>query len=197
MPYNKYRNQSDRDDYYPQDEMPYRQPDYQGRPYYRHIGPHIESRRGPSLASRDYFTDDLVGLGAMGDFRSRNHLLGSDYSESYKRSLDSYNDLYGREDYRGRGPKGYQRSDERIREEVSEALFHHPSIDASEIEIEVKEGVVTLTGEVDSRRTKRIAEEAIEAIRGVRDISMNLSINHNFFDRAKELRVNDDTDSKH
>jgi len=38
----------------------------------------------------------------------------------------------------GRGPKGYQRSDERIREDVCDRLTEHPAIDASEIEVEVK-----------------------------------------------------------
>ena len=48
----------------------------------------------------------------------------------------------------GRGPKGYQRSDERVREIVSEALARDGELDASEIEVSVERGEVTLNGTV-------------------------------------------------
>jgi len=76
----------------------------------------------------------------------------------------------------GKGPKGYRRSDERVREDVSETLSAHPEIDASEIEIEVKEGLVTLSGTVESRKIKRLVEDAIEAISGVQDIKNDLRV---------------------
>lgn len=74
----------------------------------------------------------------------------------------------------GKGPKGYRRSDERIKEDVSEQLFLHPDIDASEIVVEVNEGVITLVGTVDSRRTKRMVEAAVEHLPGVLDVANNL-----------------------
>lgn len=76
----------------------------------------------------------------------------------------------------GKGPKGYRRSDERIREEVSEALSAHGDIDASEIEIEVKEGMVTLTGTVESRQIKRLVEDTVEGISGVQDVKNELRV---------------------
>jgi len=78
------------------------------------------------------------------------------------------------ENYSGRGPKGYQRSDDRITEEVNDALADHPEIDASEIEVKVNEGVVMLTGSVDSRRAKRLVEDCIEHVRGVKDVQNQL-----------------------
>lgn len=75
-----------------------------------------------------------------------------------------------RGDFYGRGPKGYRRSDERIKEEVHEALTWNGEVDASEIEVEVQEGEVTLSGLVSNRRMKRLAEELIEDISGVRDV---------------------------
>jgi len=74
----------------------------------------------------------------------------------------------------GRGPKGYQRSDERIREDVCERLTQHPHIDAREIEIQVKSGEVYLTGSVESREEKHIAEDVAESISGVRDVHNQL-----------------------
>src|SRR5256885_12501149 len=47
----------------------------------------------------------------------------------------------------GRGPKGYRRSDERIREEVMERLTFSPDIDASDVEVEVQDGVVSRSEE--------------------------------------------------
>ncbi len=78
--------------------------------------------------------------------------------------------------YAGRGPKGYQRSDERIREDVNERLTDDDRIDASGIEVAVTGGEVTLTGTVESRRTKRHAEDLAESVRGVRDVHNQLRV---------------------
>ncbi|HEY8272338.1 MAG TPA: BON domain-containing protein [Pseudobdellovibrionaceae bacterium] len=78
--------------------------------------------------------------------------------------------------YAGRGPKGYTRSDERIKEEISEALTRDHEVDASDIEIEVKDGEVTLTGFVPERKMKHSAEDLIEKCMGVKDITNNLRI---------------------
>lgn len=70
----------------------------------------------------------------------------------------------------GRGPKGYRRSDERIREDVCERLSRDGMIDASEMEVQVENGEVTLRGSADSRSTKRRATDLIEDLPGVRDV---------------------------
>lgn len=78
--------------------------------------------------------------------------------------------------FAGRGPKGYRRSDERIREDVCDRLADHPRIDASEIEVTVKNGEVMLAGTVHSRDEKRTSEDLIDTISGVRDIHNNLRV---------------------
>jgi hypothetical protein len=78
--------------------------------------------------------------------------------------------------YTGRGPKGYQRSDERIREEVSDRLTAHGQIDASDIEVRVQGGEITLVGFVDSRDVKHAAEDLAEDIPGVREVHNQLRI---------------------
>jgi osmotically-inducible protein OsmY len=80
--------------------------------------------------------------------------------------------------FSGRGPKGWQRSDERIREDVSERLADHPDVDASEIEVTVKGGEVTLTGTVDERHAKRIAEDVAESVSGVREVHNQIRVQH-------------------
>lgn len=76
----------------------------------------------------------------------------------------------------GKGPKGYARSDERIREQVCDCLTDDPHIDASAIEVQVKGGEVTMSGTVDSRNAKRHAEDLIERLGGVKHVQNNLRV---------------------
>jgi osmotically-inducible protein OsmY len=82
-----------------------------------------------------------------------------------------------RPSYRGRGPKGYQRPDERIREDVCERLSYDDYVDASEIEVVVSAGLVTLTGSVDERSAKRRAEDIAESVTGVREVENQIRVN--------------------
>jgi hypothetical protein len=76
----------------------------------------------------------------------------------------------------GRGPQGYQRSDARIEEDVCEHLTHHGMLDATGIQVRVENGEVTLTGSVESRQAKRLAEDILDSISGVRDIHNQLRV---------------------
>lgn len=76
----------------------------------------------------------------------------------------------------GRGPRGYQRSDERIREDVCERMCENDELDASDIEIRVAGGEVTLLGTVRDRYDKRLAEDLAEQVSGVQDINNQLRV---------------------
>lgn len=78
--------------------------------------------------------------------------------------------------FRGRGPKGYRRSDDRIREDACEILTRDDLIDASSIDVAVADCEVTLSGEVTSREEKRRAEDLVEYVPGVRDILNQLRV---------------------
>jgi hypothetical protein len=78
--------------------------------------------------------------------------------------------------YRGRGPKSYVRSDERIREDVNDRLTDDPHLDASEIEVTVENREVTLSGHVNSRFEKRHAEDLAESVSGVSHVQNNLRV---------------------
>jgi hypothetical protein len=78
--------------------------------------------------------------------------------------------------FQGRGPKGYQRSDDRIRDEICDCMTDDPALDASEIEVAVVQGEVTLTGSVTSRDQKRRAEDVAERASGVRDVTNQLRV---------------------
>lgn len=77
----------------------------------------------------------LFALGDSGRY-GQSHHERSQYESSQEYQGLQRNAQRG--PHAGRGPKGYQRSDERIREDVCDRLTEHPAIDASEIEVEVK-----------------------------------------------------------
>lgn len=78
----------------------------------------------------------------------------------------------------GNGPQGYQRGDNRIMEDVCDRLAQHGRIDAREINVDVKNGEVTLTGTVNNRNAKRMAEDVVESVMGVEDVHNNLKVKH-------------------
>ncbi len=78
--------------------------------------------------------------------------------------------------FTGAGPQGYQRSDERIREDVHERLTRHGYLDARNIQAQVNNGEVTLMGTVDNHQAKRMAADMAESVFGVKDVHNNLQI---------------------
>lgn len=80
------------------------------------------------------------------------------------------------QDHRGRGPKGYTRSDERIRDDANDRLTDDPRVDASNITLEVDKGEITLNGTVSNRREKRLAEDCVDSVSGVKHVQNNLRV---------------------
>lgn len=79
-------------------------------------------------------------------------------------------------DHSGRGPRGYRRSDESIRDDLHVILTAHDEIDASNVEVLVERGEVLLRGHVRRRATKRLIEDIAYQIAGVRDVTNLLQI---------------------
>lgn len=78
--------------------------------------------------------------------------------------------------FRGLGPKGWVRSDQAIRDELCESLARESWLDASDIEVEVRDGEITLLGRVPNREQKRIADHIAHSIPGVRDVHNRLTL---------------------
>tara|TARA_R110002012_G_scaffold321642_2_gene550318 strand:+ start:10179 stop:11108 length:930 start_codon:yes stop_codon:yes gene_type:complete len=76
----------------------------------------------------------------------------------------------------GRGPKNYQRSDERISEDVCDRMSDDHQLDASDIDVSVSGREVTLSGEVDSKQAKRRAEDCCDSVSGVEHVQNNLRV---------------------
>ena len=114
------------------------------------------------------FSRHRSGYGALGSRDPNDDDSGPPRDDDRERPLAG--------SHRGRGPKGYKRSDQRIHEDVCERLTEDRFIDASNIEVEVKEGEVTLSGTVSSRGLKRRAEDLAEMAAGVSHIQNNLRV---------------------
>lgn len=80
------------------------------------------------------------------------------------------------ESHRGKGPKGWKRSDSKIEEDVCDALYVSSKVDATEIEVKVADRCVFLIGFVRDRETKRSAERCAEEVIGVDDVRNELRI---------------------
>lgn len=124
------------------------------------------------------------GYGAYRGDRGR----GSAERDFWDRSKDEVSSWFGDEDaarrrrqdelraehHRGKGPKDYTRSDERIREDVNDRLTDDYLLDASAIQVKVEKGEVTLTGQVSTRYDKRRAEDLADQVGGVKHVQNNL-----------------------
>ncbi|MGD9510392.1 MAG: BON domain-containing protein [Geminicoccaceae bacterium] len=126
------------------------------------------------------------GSGYGGDDRGRRDYgsRGSEERGFFERAADEVSSWFGdrdaerrrEQDYRGRGPKGYKRSDQRIQEDVNDRLADDPYVDASELEVGVSGGEVTLSGTVDDRPSRRRAEDIAEQVSGVTYVQNNIRV---------------------
>lgn len=78
--------------------------------------------------------------------------------------------------YTGYGPQGRIPSDQRIEDDVIDGLTQHGHLDARGIQVKVHDREVTLTGSVDSRQAKRLAEDIADSVNGVQDVHNELKI---------------------
>lgn len=121
-------------------------------------------------------------------FEGRAHDAGDFLRRTGQRISSWFSDVAGegnaedrrrQEEYRGArglGPKGYKRSDERISDDVHQRLADDAWLDASNINVSVSGGEVTLSGTVDSREAKHRAERIVEDLSGVNHVQNNLRV---------------------
>jgi osmotically-inducible protein OsmY len=75
------------------------------------------------------------------------------------------------------GPRDFQRSDARIREDVCERLAAEPAVDVSEVTVEVNDATVRLEGTVRHRQMKHHIEDISAACLGVKDVENRIRVN--------------------
>jgi hypothetical protein len=143
-----------------------------------------DAGRGAGGRDRERFEDRAYRAGQdTGDFFQKagekitnwfkgDHLMAGSRDGAYGGQPGVFEDR----GHRGRGPKNYARSDERINEEVHERLTDDSWLDASNIDVAVSDGEVTLSGTVADRQAKHRAERLVEDLSGVKHVQNNLRI---------------------
>lgn len=165
------------------------------RPRERGLDERFSQGRGGSRWGGEHQEGGMYGHGP-GSWGNEGYIRqGMDYGSGMGRGYSGYNEgaqrsstqqRYGSQGYqgfrqqqpshRGKGPAGYQRSDERIREIVCEALSDDHNVDATNIDVTVKNGEVVLSGTVDDRMQKRMAEDCVFQISGVKDVQNQIRV---------------------
>jgi osmotically-inducible protein OsmY len=121
---------------------------------------------------RGWHTPGTSGYGNSGEFRSNT------------------------QSHYGKGPKGYVRSDERIREDICDRLSDDDEIDARDITVTVKNAEVILEGTVNDRRSKHRAEDVAESVSGVKDVSNHLRARKGLLQELGD-KITGDDDAEH
>ncbi len=75
-----------------------------------------------------------------------------------------------------RGPKGFKRTDERLKDDIAVRLMYRHDIDSSDVILEVKDGKVTLEGTVPERWMRYAIDDIAESVLGVQDVENNVRV---------------------
>lgn len=123
------------------------------------------------------YGSDIGNTENDGRFIERDYSIGggvtmySDYEHGFTHERVIEQD---KKNFFGKGPRNWTRSDQRIKEDVCEELYDSPYVDASDIEVQVDNGIVTLKGWVNTREEKIEAVHCIEGLIGVKEIRNEL-----------------------
>ncbi len=130
-------------------------------------------RAGESDRYRQYPTSGTYGQGGY------TSSPGSTYGSGTGYSLGGYGGGAMAPSARNRDrvvrpPRNYRRSDERIREDICEAIVRANDLDAGDVEVEVNTAEVTLIGMVEDREDKRRIEDIAHDVSGVTEVNNQL-----------------------
>ena len=175
-------------------------------PFYNATDENYYGRQYPTEARLPRIADDIGNYGRGGYYgntydqdsysRERTNTLNEcGYSDNYRKLGDrrgstadrswederstrtGYRPLRERlESHRGKGPRSDRRSDERILQDVVDRLYDDPYVDATNIEVDVRDGEVFLTGTVENLQSKRRAEDIGQSVSGVRNVENSLRV---------------------
>lgn len=137
---------------------------------------HSSSERREQFERDNYRNDYSGGMQSAG----RGLMGGSDENYSGPTSgqygfQGGYADSGRSGSMRGSAPKNYKKSDDRVRDDVSERLVNE-GYDCSDMEVNCQNGIVTLTGEVCNRDVKHGMERSASNVHGVQDVQNQMRV---------------------
>jgi osmotically-inducible protein OsmY len=155
---------------------------YDENPYYGSTNPqnyqgNTGSSYGGNYYGRDYGSNRGYGQGDSNDRswwdRTKDEVsswFGDEEAERRRNRDQQMN-------FRGKGPRNYTRSDDRIKEDINDRLSDDSWVDASDIDVQVNKCEVILTGNVNDRSAKRRAEDIAESVSGVKHVENRIRVN--------------------
>jgi osmotically-inducible protein OsmY len=144
---------------------------YEGQRYQSGQGQSGQQANQPTYGPQSYGQQGQGwGAGSMGGGQQRTR-YGNDYGQQRT----------------GKAPKNFTRSDERLQELVCDTLVDR-GCDCSEVEVEVKDGVVNLSGLVHERGEKHEFEWIAASVNGVQDVENKLRVDR---DRSRSSSQSD------
>lgn len=123
------------------------------------------------MTPRTWSYGDVEGFGQQG-FAMRDHVTDPEDVHRGAERVDLGEKITGP----NTGPKNWQRSDERIHDDVCKMLADDAWVDASDLEVVVHHREVTLAGSVGDARQRARAVAIAEAARGVVDVVSRIRV---------------------
>ncbi|HTT06329.1 MAG TPA: BON domain-containing protein [Steroidobacteraceae bacterium] len=80
-------------------------------------------------------------------------------------------------------------SDSQVRDSVEAELDWDARVDSRQIGVAVQDGIVTLTGQVDSYVQRRVAEQAAQSVAGVKAVANDIAINLPFDGKRTDTEI--------
>lgn len=156
-----------------------------GPPRRRRGAPQVVSRAGDAALPRNRSPEHgagerLAATSGYDDYEAE-MLYGSQFQEgdwpsTFRRGARGSTARSQRPDHRGKGPQGYQRSDERLLEDVHQRLTDDAYLDARRLSVSVDQGMVVLEGTVPQRWMKHHAEHVAARCYGVADVDNRIRV---------------------
>jgi len=111
-------------------------------------------------------------------YEQKDNISIRDFSQHFPESgaVRDQRNLHSQRDHQ-RGPEGYRRSDERIREVISDLLSSNDDLDTRDFEVRVNEASVTLRGYIPDEDSRRKINEVVERVPGIKKVNDELRVN--------------------
>lgn len=113
--------------------------------------------------------------------KKKNPIYGQGSYGSENQEVDPHDPWHERYKYGPhyhRGPRAHQRGDDKIWEDICDALANASDVNASEMEVDVEKRVVSLSGVVHTREEAWRAEKIVWDISGVEKVKNNIEIKY-------------------
>jgi hypothetical protein len=113
----------------------------------------------------------------QGDMMRDRNMERSPHQDRSNRLRSNEEQHEAQSDFRGKGPRNYRPSDERLREKICDLFCEDPHLDATDVDVKVQNAEVILSGFVEDRFAKRLAEDLVEKVNGVTHIENRIRVN--------------------